>query len=77
MIVLLLYVYLFGGILLALLFLITDCCGFLPYTMLAFMWLGIGVFGTGGADTLEYPLMAMSNFHIERSHYFVDFAIKY
>ena len=44
--------------------------------MLVIMRLGIGVFGTGGADTLDFPPMAMSIFHIERSHYFVDFALK-
>ena len=44
--------------------------------MLVFMWLGIRVFGTEGADTLDFPPMTMSIFHIKRSHYFVDFAFK-
>ena len=48
-----------------------------PYRMmLAFFWLEIGVFGTGGADTLDFSSMAMSVFHNERSHYFADFALK-
>ena len=44
--------------------------------MLAFMWLGIEVFDAGGADTLYFSPFATSNFQIEYSHYFVDFALK-
>ena len=44
--------------------------------MLLFMWLGIGVFGTRGLDTLDFSPMATSIFHIDCSHYFFDFALK-
>ena len=71
MIVLLLFVCLFGGILLALSILLPDCCGM----MLAFMWLGISIWHRRG-DTLDFPPMAMSVFHIEHRHYFADFALK-
>ena len=44
--------------------------------MLTFMWLEIGEFGTGGADTLDFPLMAMSMFHMERSNHLVYLALE-
>ena len=44
--------------------------------MLASVWFGIEVFGTGGADTIDFPPIAMRIFHIERSYYFVDFTMK-
>ena len=48
-----------------------------PFHMkLAFMWFGIGVFDMARADTLDFAPMAMSFYHIERSHYFTDFAVE-
>ena len=72
MIVLLLSVCLFGGIILALPLLFTDYGGSLPYDVSFYVL----VLGTRVADTLDFSSMVMSIFNIERSHYFVDFALQ-
>ena len=73
--VILLSVCLFRRILLVLPLLLTDCCGSLPYDV------SIHVLGNRSIwhmreGHLRFPTNGNDIFCIERSHYFVDFALK-